>query len=113
MKHLRNHVEYLVHLDPKVNAIRPKNYPSKPINNVSITSPMQYDFGGWMPNSPTTMELPPPKEKGTTTEKTILDTFPSVNTTVHAMSTVWLLSKQSSDSVSTHQRRYVLCCFLF
>uniref|UniRef100_A0A3P9C8N2 Arachidonate 15-lipoxygenase B-like n=1 Tax=Maylandia zebra TaxID=106582 RepID=A0A3P9C8N2_9CICH len=59
----------------------------------------QYDFGGWMPNSPTTMELPPPKEKGTTTEKTILDTFPSVNTTVHAMSTVWLLSKQSSDSI--------------
>uniref|UniRef100_A0A3Q2WRC5 Arachidonate 15-lipoxygenase B-like n=1 Tax=Haplochromis burtoni TaxID=8153 RepID=A0A3Q2WRC5_HAPBU len=59
----------------------------------------QYDFGGWMPNSPTTMELPPPKEKGTTTEKTILDAFPSVNTTVHAMSTVWLLSKQSSDSI--------------
>uniref|UniRef100_A0A3B4GHY1 Arachidonate 15-lipoxygenase B-like n=2 Tax=Pundamilia nyererei TaxID=303518 RepID=A0A3B4GHY1_9CICH len=59
----------------------------------------QYDFGGWMPNSPTTMELPPPKEKGTITEKTILDTFPSVNTTVHAMSTVWLLSKQSSDSI--------------
>uniref|UniRef100_A0A668TU40 Lipoxygenase domain-containing protein n=1 Tax=Oreochromis aureus TaxID=47969 RepID=A0A668TU40_OREAU len=59
----------------------------------------QYDFGGWMPNSPTTMELAPPKEKGTTTEKTILETFPSVNTTVHAMATVWLLSKQSSDSI--------------
>uniref|UniRef100_A0AAX7U6H7 Lipoxygenase domain-containing protein n=1 Tax=Astatotilapia calliptera TaxID=8154 RepID=A0AAX7U6H7_ASTCA len=59
----------------------------------------QYDFGGWMPNSPTTMELPPPKEKGTTTEKTILDTFPSVNTTVHAMATLWLLSKESSDSI--------------
>ncbi|CAI5638824.1 unnamed protein product [Oreochromis niloticus] len=59
----------------------------------------QYDFGGWMPNSPTTMELAPPKEKGTTTEKTMLETFPSVNTTVHAMATVWLLSKQSSDSI--------------
>lgn len=30
----------------------------------------------------------------------MLQTFPDVNTTVQGMSTVWLLSKQSSDFVS-------------
>ncbi|XP_030606493.1 arachidonate 15-lipoxygenase B-like [Archocentrus centrarchus] len=59
----------------------------------------QYDFGGWMPNCPTSLQLPPPTQKGTTSEKTMLSTFPSVNTTVHAMATLWLLSKQSSDRV--------------
>ncbi|XP_039463065.1 polyunsaturated fatty acid lipoxygenase ALOX15B-like isoform X3 [Oreochromis aureus] len=59
----------------------------------------QYDFGGWMPNSPTSLQLPPPTTKETATEKTMLDTFPSVNTTVHAMATLWLLSKESSDRV--------------
>uniref|UniRef100_A0A3Q0SWZ0 Lipoxygenase domain-containing protein n=1 Tax=Amphilophus citrinellus TaxID=61819 RepID=A0A3Q0SWZ0_AMPCI len=59
----------------------------------------QYDFGGWMPNSPPTLERPPPTKKGTTNEKTMLEMFPSVGTTVNAMATVWLLSKQSSDQV--------------
>uniref|UniRef100_A0A3Q0T218 Lipoxygenase domain-containing protein n=1 Tax=Amphilophus citrinellus TaxID=61819 RepID=A0A3Q0T218_AMPCI len=59
----------------------------------------QYDFGGWMPNCPTSLQLPPPTQKGKTSEKTMLSTFPSVNTTVHAMATLWLLSKQSSDRV--------------
>lgn len=67
---------------------------------------MQYDFGGWMPNSPTSLQLPPPTTKETATEKTMLDTFPSVNTTVHAIATLWLLSKESSDRVSALQRLY-------
>ncbi|XP_030604419.1 hydroperoxide isomerase ALOXE3-like [Archocentrus centrarchus] len=59
----------------------------------------QYDFGGWMPNSPTTLDLPPPTKKGTTSEQTMLEAFPSVGTTVHAMASIWLLSMQSFDTV--------------
>ncbi|XP_055364147.1 hydroperoxide isomerase ALOXE3-like [Betta splendens] len=59
----------------------------------------QYDYGGWMLNTPSTLQLPPPTRKGTTSEETMLQTFPDVNTTVQGMSTMWLLSKQSSDFV--------------
>ncbi|XP_060914323.1 polyunsaturated fatty acid lipoxygenase ALOX15B-like [Labrus mixtus] len=60
----------------------------------------QYDYGGWMPNTPISLQLPPPTTKGTTSEATMLQTFPDVNVTVQGMSTVWLLSKQSSDFVA-------------
>lgn len=60
---------------------------------------MQYDFGGWMPNSPTTLDLPPPTKKGTTSEQTMLEAFPDVGITVHAMASIWLLSMQSFDTV--------------
>ncbi|KAM8772852.1 polyunsaturated fatty acid lipoxygenase ALOX15B-like [Acanthopagrus schlegelii] len=59
----------------------------------------QYDYGGWMPNTPITLQLPPPTSKGKTHEATILETLPDVNATVHGMGTVWLLSKQSTDFV--------------
>ncbi|XP_030612198.1 hydroperoxide isomerase ALOXE3-like [Archocentrus centrarchus] len=59
----------------------------------------QYDFGAWMPNSPTSLQLPPPTKKGTASEQSMLDSFPDVNTTVHGMAILWLLSKQSSDSL--------------
>uniref|UniRef100_A0A3Q2QGI0 Arachidonate 15-lipoxygenase B n=1 Tax=Fundulus heteroclitus TaxID=8078 RepID=A0A3Q2QGI0_FUNHE len=58
----------------------------------------QYDFIGWMPNTPVSLEGPPPSRKGEATEATMLDTLPSIDVTVHGMATVWLLSKQSSDS---------------
>uniref|UniRef100_UPI0037E9A49B arachidonate 12-lipoxygenase, 12R-type-like n=1 Tax=Semicossyphus pulcher TaxID=241346 RepID=UPI0037E9A49B len=59
----------------------------------------QYDYGGWMPNTPMTLQLPPPTTKGTTSQATMLQTFPDVNVTVQGMATMWLLSKQSSDFV--------------
>ncbi|XP_061565149.1 polyunsaturated fatty acid lipoxygenase ALOX15B-like isoform X1 [Cololabis saira] len=59
----------------------------------------QYDFGGWMPNTPITLQLPPPTKKGTTDKHTMLKTFPDVKTTAQGMSTMWLLSRQSSDFV--------------
>ncbi|KAM9362639.1 arachidonate 12-lipoxygenase, 12R-type-like [Symphorus nematophorus] len=59
----------------------------------------QYDYGGWMPNTPISLQLPPPTTKGTTSEATMLQTFPDVSTTVQGMSVMWLLSKQSSDFV--------------
>ncbi|KAM9328510.1 hydroperoxide isomerase ALOXE3-like [Pholidichthys leucotaenia] len=55
----------------------------------------QYDYGGFMPNSPSSLQLPPPTKKGMSNEMSLLNTLPAVNTTVNALSTVWLLSKQS------------------
>uniref|UniRef100_A0A3Q3M8G7 Lipoxygenase domain-containing protein n=2 Tax=Mastacembelus armatus TaxID=205130 RepID=A0A3Q3M8G7_9TELE len=59
----------------------------------------QYDFCGWMPNTPSSLQLPPPTKKGKTSKEKMLQTFPDVNVTVKSMATVWLLSKHSSDSV--------------
>ncbi|XP_074546464.1 arachidonate 12-lipoxygenase, 12R-type-like [Halichoeres trimaculatus] len=63
----------------------------------------QYDYGGWMPNTPISLQRAPPTTKGTTSEATMLQTFPDVNTTAQGMSTMWLLSKQSSDFVALGQ----------
>ncbi|XP_077950774.1 polyunsaturated fatty acid lipoxygenase ALOX15B [Gasterosteus aculeatus] len=63
----------------------------------------QFDYGGWMPNNPSSLQQPPPTTKGTTSEATLLQTLPDVNTTVKGMSTLWLLSKQSTDFVPLGQ----------
>uniref|UniRef100_A0A3B4Z3X0 Hydroperoxide isomerase ALOXE3-like n=1 Tax=Stegastes partitus TaxID=144197 RepID=A0A3B4Z3X0_9TELE len=63
----------------------------------------QFDYGGWMPNTPISLQLPPPTTKGTTSEDTMLQTFPDINTTAQGMATMWLLSKQSSDFVALGQ----------
>ncbi|XP_061686032.1 arachidonate 12-lipoxygenase, 12R-type-like [Syngnathoides biaculeatus] len=59
----------------------------------------QYDYGSWMPNTPATLQRPPPTAKGTTSEATMLQTLPPINVTVQGMATFWLLSKQFSDFV--------------
>ncbi|XP_061685577.1 arachidonate 12-lipoxygenase, 12R-type-like [Syngnathoides biaculeatus] len=59
----------------------------------------QYDYGGWMPNTPATLQRRPPTEKGTTSEATVLETLPPINVTVQGIATVWLLSKESSDFI--------------
>uniref|UniRef100_A0A3P9MDS7 Arachidonate 15-lipoxygenase type B n=1 Tax=Oryzias latipes TaxID=8090 RepID=A0A3P9MDS7_ORYLA len=63
----------------------------------------QYDLYGWMPNGPSTMQEPPPTQKGKADEASFLSTLPDVQTTVHILATIWLLSLQSSDAV----RRYL------
>ncbi|XP_078022727.1 polyunsaturated fatty acid 5-lipoxygenase-like [Epinephelus lanceolatus] len=63
----------------------------------------QYDYGGWMPNTPTTLYRPPPTKKGTTNQATMMDTLPDKGTTANGMSTLWLLSKPSSDYVPLGQ----------
>ncbi|XP_033940143.1 polyunsaturated fatty acid lipoxygenase ALOX15B-like [Pseudochaenichthys georgianus] len=63
----------------------------------------QYDYGGWMPNSPSSMQLPPPTRKGKTNQDTILQTLPNKGVTANAMSALWLLSKSSSDYVPLGQ----------
>ncbi|XP_078022373.1 polyunsaturated fatty acid lipoxygenase ALOX15B-like [Epinephelus lanceolatus] len=60
----------------------------------------QYDYGGWMPNTPISLQLPPPKTKGTTSEATMLQTLPDMGTTANGMAVMWLLSKSSYDFVA-------------
>ncbi|XP_078022371.1 polyunsaturated fatty acid lipoxygenase ALOX15B-like isoform X1 [Epinephelus lanceolatus] len=60
----------------------------------------QYDYGGWMPNTPIALQLPPPKTKGTTSEATMLQTLPDMGTTANGMAVMWLLSKPSFDFVA-------------
>ncbi|XP_074482909.1 arachidonate 12-lipoxygenase, 12R-type-like [Sebastes fasciatus] len=55
----------------------------------------QYDYGGWMPNTPTTLRCAPPTRKGTTSEDTMLQTLPDQGTTAKGMATMWLLSQPS------------------
>uniref|UniRef100_A0A3B3HVK4 Lipoxygenase domain-containing protein n=1 Tax=Oryzias latipes TaxID=8090 RepID=A0A3B3HVK4_ORYLA len=62
----------------------------------------QYDLYGWMPNGPSTMQEPPPTHKGKADEASFLSTLPDVQTTVHILATVWLLSMQSSDARYLH-----------
>ncbi|KAK7912870.1 hypothetical protein WMY93_013081 [Mugilogobius chulae] len=59
----------------------------------------QYDYGGYMPNTPITLQQPPPTTKGTATQESFLQTLPNIGTTVNGMATMWLLTKQSSDFV--------------
>ncbi|XP_059197394.1 hydroperoxide isomerase ALOXE3-like [Centropristis striata] len=63
----------------------------------------QYDYGGWMPNAPTSLQLPPPTTKGTTSEAKMLQTLPNKSTTAYGLAVFWLLSKQSSDFVRLGQ----------
>ncbi|XP_060756033.1 polyunsaturated fatty acid lipoxygenase ALOX15B-like [Neoarius graeffei] len=58
----------------------------------------QFDYGGWMPNFPTALRKPPPKEKGQTTKETIMETLPNVSTTVNGMAVLKLLSTKSTDN---------------
>ncbi|XP_053274271.1 polyunsaturated fatty acid lipoxygenase ALOX15B [Pleuronectes platessa] len=58
----------------------------------------QYDYGAWMPNTPTSLQCPPPTTKGTK-DHIMMQTLPNISTTVKGMSTMWLLSKDSSDFV--------------
>uniref|UniRef100_A0A3P9MEZ7 Arachidonate 8S-lipoxygenase n=1 Tax=Oryzias latipes TaxID=8090 RepID=A0A3P9MEZ7_ORYLA len=62
----------------------------------------QYDLYGWMPNGPSTMQEPPPTQKGKADEASFLSTLPDVQTTVNIMATIWLLSMQSSDARYLH-----------
>uniref|UniRef100_A0A8C6T4N3 Lipoxygenase domain-containing protein n=1 Tax=Neogobius melanostomus TaxID=47308 RepID=A0A8C6T4N3_9GOBI len=54
----------------------------------------------WMPNTPTSLQKPPPTKKGTATEQTVLQTLPDRNTTHFAVSVEKLLNTQSPKFVS-------------
>ncbi|XP_067341241.1 polyunsaturated fatty acid lipoxygenase ALOX15B-like isoform X2 [Channa argus] len=59
----------------------------------------QLDYFGWMPNAPVGLQRPPPACRGCCTERSLLDSFPDVNATVHSLATIYLLSKKPADFV--------------
>lgn len=59
----------------------------------------QFDYGCWVPNSPNSMQKPPPTTKGNSTEKTLLETLPDIATSVNGAVFRWMLSSQSSDFI--------------
>ncbi|XP_027765113.1 hydroperoxide isomerase ALOXE3-like [Empidonax traillii] len=57
----------------------------------------QYDFGAFVPNAPSSMRHPPPREKGRAFLQHFLDTVPEVATTANILVTLILLSSQLKD----------------
>uniref|UniRef100_A0A3B3IHE2 Uncharacterized protein n=1 Tax=Oryzias latipes TaxID=8090 RepID=A0A3B3IHE2_ORYLA len=64
----------------------------------------QFDFYGWMPNGPSTMQVAPPTEKGKIEDKDalleLLKALPDYRIAVKSMETVWLLSAPTPEKVS-------------
>ncbi|XP_059184084.1 polyunsaturated fatty acid lipoxygenase ALOX15B-like [Centropristis striata] len=70
----------------------------------------QYDYSGWMPNSPVSLQRPPPTTKGTTSKAKMLQTLPNKGATARGMAVLWLLSKQYSDFVPLgHYQQHHFC----
>ncbi|KAL2089480.1 hypothetical protein ACEWY4_014170 [Coilia grayii] len=59
----------------------------------------QFDYGGFLLNSPNSMQKPPPTTKGQSTEQTLLETLPDISTSVNGVVFRWTLSSQSTDFV--------------
>ncbi|XP_069857472.1 polyunsaturated fatty acid lipoxygenase ALOX15B [Dipodomys merriami] len=57
----------------------------------------QFDSCVWMPNLPSTMQLPPPTSKGKARPEGFIATLPSVNVTCDVIITLWMLSKEPGD----------------
>ncbi|XP_060060352.1 polyunsaturated fatty acid lipoxygenase ALOX15B-like isoform X2 [Erinaceus europaeus] len=55
----------------------------------------QFEFSAWMPNTPTTMRLPPPAAKG---QADLVASLPKVNTTCHALVLFWGVSHETEDT---------------
>ncbi|KAL6485581.1 hypothetical protein MHYP_G00049730 [Metynnis hypsauchen] len=57
----------------------------------------QFEFGGFMPNFPSSLQCPPPRHKGETTRDSVLETLPDISTTINTIAIVYLLSQESAD----------------
>ncbi|XP_056604712.1 polyunsaturated fatty acid 5-lipoxygenase-like [Triplophysa dalaica] len=53
----------------------------------------QFEWYGWIPNSPSTMRQPPLQEKGTVDPKPIMNTLPDRGCSFEVLRTVWLLTQ--------------------
>nr|XP_003466286.1 LOW QUALITY PROTEIN: arachidonate 15-lipoxygenase B [Cavia porcellus] len=63
----------------------------------AAVSSSQFDSCVWMPNLPSTMQLPPPTSKGQATPEGFIATLPPVNATCDIINALWLLSKEPGD----------------
>ncbi|XP_041925383.1 hydroperoxide isomerase ALOXE3-like isoform X1 [Alosa sapidissima] len=67
-----------------------------------------FDFGGWLPNSPNSLQSGAPQSKDDITEADLLNTLPDINTSVWGMAGAWITSKKGADFVSLgqHSEKY-------
>ncbi|XP_077575061.1 polyunsaturated fatty acid lipoxygenase ALOX15B-like isoform X2 [Stigmatopora nigra] len=63
----------------------------------------QYDYGGWMPNAPSTLRQPPPSEKWKATHVTLCETLPNKGVTGDGLGTTFLLSRPTTDFIPLGQ----------
>ncbi|MEQ2205868.1 Arachidonate 5-lipoxygenase [Xenoophorus captivus] len=59
----------------------------------------QYDWCSWIPNAPSTMRKPPPKEKGQADIKTIIDSLPDRGRSSWHLGAVWALSQYQENEL--------------
>jgi len=60
---------------------------------------LQFDWYGWIPNSPSTMRQPPPEQKGQVDMKYIMESLPDRGCSSKALGTVWALSRFQKKEV--------------
>ncbi|KAK2892395.1 hypothetical protein Q8A67_012383 [Cirrhinus molitorella] len=59
----------------------------------------QFDWFGWIPNSPSTMRKPPPQQKDQVDMKYIMESLPDRGCSREVMGTVWALTQTESNEV--------------
>uniref|UniRef100_A0A8C1YHB3 Uncharacterized protein n=1 Tax=Cyprinus carpio TaxID=7962 RepID=A0A8C1YHB3_CYPCA len=59
----------------------------------------QFDWYGWIPNSPSTMRKPPPQQKGQVDLKYIMESLPDRECSSSALGTVWALSQTQKNEL--------------
>ncbi|XP_043093197.1 polyunsaturated fatty acid 5-lipoxygenase-like [Puntigrus tetrazona] len=59
----------------------------------------QFDWYGWIPNSPSTMRRPPPQRKGEVDMKRILETLPDRDCSSLVLGTVWALTRMEKNEL--------------
>ncbi|XP_062373165.1 arachidonate 12-lipoxygenase, 12R-type-like [Sardina pilchardus] len=67
-----------------------------------------FHFGGWLPNSPNSLQPEVPESKDGITEADLLNTLPDINTSVWGMASAWISSKKGGDFVclGQHSEQY-------
>ncbi len=59
----------------------------------------QFDWYGWIPNSPSTMRKPPPQEKGKVDMTFIMENLPDRDCSSMVVGTVWSLTRTEQNEV--------------
>eukprot|EP00066_Takifugu_rubripes_P002283 XP_003964111.1 PREDICTED: arachidonate 5-lipoxygenase-like [Takifugu rubripes] len=59
----------------------------------------QFDWYSWVPNTPSTMRRPPPKQKGLADMTLIMETLPDCGRSVWHLGTVWSLSQYQENEL--------------
>ncbi|CAF98699.1 unnamed protein product, partial [Tetraodon nigroviridis] len=65
----------------------------------SLLSTVQFDWCSWVPNTPSTMRRPPPKQKGLADMSLIMNTLPDCGRSAWHLGAVWALSQYQKNEL--------------